>query len=70
MTGANGFVGRNLVASLEAIRDGKDHVHKIRGYKGYICPETIKIITYDKESTRDELETACKDCDFIFHLAA
>ncbi len=69
MTGANGFVGRNLVASLEAIRDGKDHVHKIRGYKGYICPETIKIITYDKESTRDELETACKDCDFIFHLA-
>lgn len=29
ITGAKGFVGKNLVASLEAIRDGKDRVHKI-----------------------------------------
>ena len=33
ITGAKGFVGKNLVASLEAVRDGKDRVHKIRDWK-------------------------------------
>ncbi len=69
VTGANGFVGKNLVASLEAIRDGKDRVHQIKGRNKKIKPESLEIISYDKESSKQELETACKDCDFVFHLA-
>ena len=31
ITGARGFVGKNLVAALECIRDGKDRAHKLVG---------------------------------------
>lgn len=64
VTGAKGFVGRNLVASLMNIRDGKDQVHTV--------PEgsaQLEIVSYDIDSTMDELEFACKDCDFVFNLA-
>lgn len=37
VTGARGFVGKNLVASLECIRDGKDRVHKIAGLEEAAC---------------------------------
>lgn len=64
ITGAKGFVGRNLVESLKAIRDGKDRVHNI-------CdnPSQINIYEYDIDSTESELEEYCKDADFVFNLA-
>lgn len=66
ITGARGFVGKNLVAALENIRDGKDRVHILVGLDG---PEQLEIVTYDIDSTHEELEKACKDCDFVFNLA-
>lgn len=72
VTGAKGFVGKNLVAFLECIRDGKDRVHKIDGLTrldGTDNPSDLQIVSYDMDSSHEELETACKDCDFVFHLA-
>lgn len=66
ITGARGFVGKNLVAALECIRDGKDRAHKLVGLD---CPEQLEIVAYDIDSTHEELEKACKDCDFVFNLA-
>lgn len=66
VTGAAGFVGKNLVATLECIRDGKDRAHKLVGLKE---PSELEIVPYDMESTPEELENACKDCDFVFNLA-
>lgn len=60
VTGAKGFVGRNLCENLKNIRDGKDKTHPI---------SDLKIVEYDVNSTKDELENACKDCDFVFNLA-
>ncbi len=64
ITGAKGFVGRNLVEALKAIRAGKDRVHKI-------CddPSQIKIYEYDIDSTEAELDEYCKDADFVFNMA-
>lgn len=61
VTGANGFVGKNLVAQLNNIKDGKAH-----------CYGDLKIdavYEYDIDSTIEELDTFCKDCDFVFNLA-
>lgn len=66
ITGAKGFVGKNLVASLENIRDGKDRVHKIQGLE---CPSDLETYTYDIDSTQEELERYCQDADFVFNLA-
>ncbi len=66
VTGAKGFVGKNLVAALEAVRDGKDRVHKINGLDN---PSDLCIYTYDIDSKPEELETYCKDADFVFNLA-
>lgn len=66
ITGARGFVGKNLVAALECIRDGKDRVHKLMGLDGL---EQLEIVAYDIDSTHEELEKACTDCDFVFNLA-
>lgn len=66
VTGARGFVGKNLVAAFECIRDGKDRAHKLGGLD---CPEQLEIVAYDIDSTHEELEKACKDCDFVFNLA-
>ena len=61
VTGAAGFVGKNLVAALKNIRDGKDKTH----------PDITvgEIYEYDIESTPEELLFACKNADFVFHLA-
>ena len=66
ITGAAGFVGKNLTASLENIRDGKDRVHKI---KGLDKPSDLVIYKYDIDSTQEELDTYCRDADFVFNLA-
>lgn len=61
VTGSNGFVGRNLVWNLKEIRDGKN-----RTRPGIDITEIYGI---DKDSTTEELEVACKRCDFVFNLA-
>jgi len=61
VTGAAGFVGRNLVENLKNIRDGKNRTR----------PQ-IKIDTiyeYDQANTMEELDRFCNDCDFVFNLA-
>ena len=61
VTGANGFVGRNLVCALENIRDGKDKTH----------PKlTIDAIdSYDVDTDPTLLDEYCKKADMVFHLA-
>ena len=61
VTGANGFVGKNLVEALKNIRDGKDRTHE-----GLVVE---KIYTYDIDSSAEELDAACAECDFVFNLA-
>lgn len=61
VTGAKGFVGKNLVAALQNINTGKDRTH----------PELKidNIFSYDIDSTVEELNSYCKSADFVFHLA-
>lgn len=66
ITGAKGFVGKNLVASLEAVRDGRDRARKIEGLEE---PAALSIYQYDMENTKEELDRFCSDCDFVFNLA-
>lgn len=66
ITGAKGFVGKNLVAALECIRDGQDRVHRIKGLEK---PSDLVLYTYDTDSTPDELESYCREADFVFNLA-
>ena len=66
VTGAKGFVGKNLVASLKNIRDGKDRVYPIKGLEH---PEDLTIYEYDMDSTPEELDAYCQDADFVFNLA-
>ena len=61
VTGAKGFVGRNLVAALESIRDGKDRTHA-----GLVVGE---IYAYDIDSNLSELDEYCAHADFVFNLA-
>ncbi|MCF2660228.1 NAD-dependent epimerase/dehydratase family protein, partial [Parabacteroides distasonis] len=61
VTGAKGFVGRNLCAQLNNIKEGK-----ARWY-GDLQIETV--YAYDIDSTPEELDRWCKDCDFVFNLA-
>ena len=61
VTGAKGFVGRNLVENLKNLRDGKDKTR----------PELKidEIYEYDIDDTEEELDRFCSDCDFVFNLA-
>ena len=61
ITGAAGFVGKNLTAALQNIRDGKDRTHPALTVE--------EIYTYDIDSAPEELERACETCDFVFNLA-
>ena len=60
VTGAKGFVGRNLVETLKCIRDGK---------KRDTALDIDEIYEYDIDSTQEDLEKFCADCDFVFNLA-
>lgn len=66
VTGAKGFVGKNLVAALECIRDGKDRIHKISGLEN--CSD-LQIYSYDIDSSVLDLESYCANADFVFNLA-
>lgn len=61
VTGAKGFVGKNLCGSLKNIRDGKDRTR----------PDiTIgEVFEYDIDTEPAMLETYCSECDFVFNLA-
>lgn len=61
ITGAKGFVGRNLAETLRNVRDGKD---KSRGEF-----DEINIYEYDVDTAPELLEKFCAECDFVFHLA-
>lgn len=62
VTGAKGFVGKNLCSQLKNIRDGKA--------KWYNLPDPIEAIyEYDIDSTPEELDAWCNDCTFVFNLA-
>ena len=60
VTGAKGFVGRNLCAQLNNIKEGK-----ARNYDVAI----EEVFEYDIDSTEDDLAAACKQADFVFNLA-
>lgn len=61
ITGANGFVGKNLVAALTNVKEGKDRT------RGDLLIEELYL--YDIDSPSELLETACEKADFVFHLA-
>lgn len=61
VTGASGFVGRNLVENLKNFRDGKNRTRPGLSIEA--------IFEYDRENTPEELERFCADCDFVFNLA-
>lgn len=60
VTGAKGFVGKNLCAQFNNIKEGK-----VRN-----CPVRIdEVFEYDIDSTPEELDRYCKEADFVFNLA-
>ena len=61
ITGAAGFVGKNLTEALRCIRDGKDRTH----------PDLSigELYLYDIDSPASLLEEACEKADFVFNLA-
>ena len=61
VTGAKGFVGRNLCAQLNNIKEGK-----ARCYGDLIIDDVFE---YDVDSTKEELERYCQKADFVFNLA-
>ena len=63
VTGAKGFVGRNLCEALKNIRDGKDRRERYQS----LLPLTV--YEYGREGTREELSLYCAQADFVFDLA-
>ncbi len=61
ITGAKGFVGKNLTAALQNVKDGKDRTHP--------GLEIGEIYLYDIESPKELLDEACEKADFVFNLA-
>lgn len=61
VTGAKGFVGKNICWALKNIRDGKD--------RRFPDLKIEEIFEYDLGNTPEELDAWCKDCDFVFNLA-
>ena len=60
VTGAKGFIGRNLVENLCNIKDGKNTTRPF---------SVKKVISIDRESSEAELIEGCREADFVFHLA-
>jgi len=61
VTGAKGFVGKNLCAALKNIQEGKD--------KRFPDLKIDAIFEYDLGNTPEELDAWCRECDFVFNLA-
>ncbi len=62
VTGAKGFVGKNLCAQLRNIAEGKARWYDVAG-------EEIEVMEYDVDSTETELDEYCAKADFVFNLA-
>ena len=60
VTGAKGFVGKNLVANLYNIKEGKDRTRNL---------QIEEIFEYDIDSDLSLLDGYCKEVDFVFNLA-
>ena len=60
VTGAKGFVGKNLCAALKNIRDGKDRTRDIK---------IEEIFEYDIDTEKSLLDSFCEKADFVFNLA-
>ncbi|MDE7162853.1 MAG: NAD-dependent epimerase/dehydratase family protein [Clostridia bacterium] len=61
VTGAKGFVGKNLVVALKNLRDGKDRTRPNLKIE--------EVYEYDIDSTADELNEYCSKAQFVFNLA-
>ena len=61
VTGAKGFVGKNLCAALKNVQEGKD---KTRG-----IDSNIQIFEFDIDTDKALLDTYCREADFVFNLA-
>lgn len=61
VTGAKGFVGKNLCAALNNIKDGKDRRFPELSIEA--------VYEYDLDSTPEELDAWCANADFVFNLA-
>lgn len=61
VTGAKGFVGKNLCAQLNNIKTGK-----ARSYGDLVINDVFE---YDLDSTPEQLDQWCKECNFVFNLA-
>ena len=61
VTGAKGFVGKNLCAALKNIKNGKDRTRTTL--------HIGEIFEYDLDTSPDLLDEYCKKADFVFHLA-
>ena len=61
VTGAKGFVGKNLCCALNNIKEGKDKTRPSLNIE--------EIYQYDIDSVPEELDNWCKECDFVFNLA-
>lgn len=61
VTGAKGFVGKNLCAQLNNIKDGKARCY------GDVAIEAV--FEYDIDSTQEDLDAYCQEADFVFNLA-
>ena len=61
VTGASGFVGRNLVENLKTLRDGKNRTRPALSIE--------EIYEYDRDGTPEQLDAYCSKADFVFNLA-
>lgn len=61
ITGAKGFIGKNLISELNNIIEDKA--------KGYSLTSDLTLFEYDKDTDPSLLDDYCKDTDFVFHLA-
>lgn len=61
VTGAKGFVGKNLVENLKSLRDGKNRTRP--------NIHVDEIYEYDIDSTQEQLDEYCAKADFVFNLA-
>ena len=61
ITGAKGFVGKNLTEALQAIADGRDKTHPNLKIE--------QLYLYDIDTEESVLDEACKKADFVFNLA-
>ena len=60
VTGAKGFVGKNLCAQLNNIKDGKAKNYGV---------SVEEVFEYDIDSKLEDLDVYCRECDFVFNLA-